>query len=142
MKLIKHGSRVTINYIGTLDNGRIFHDTSADAPLVFTVGEGKVFPALEKFLTGMQTGEVRTVILSADEAYGPRLQENIITLERRHFPAGKEIVAGQKLSMEFTNGATRVMQVTNVSESAVTVDGNHPLAGQELTFALKIEKIE
>lgn len=142
MNLIQHGSRVTVSYIGTLDNGRIFHDTGADAPLVFTVGSGQVFPALEKALTGMGAGEVNVVVLSAEEAYGPRRQDNILTVERQLFPAGKEIKAGQKLSMEFANGAARVMSVINVNESTVTMDGNHPLAGLELTFALKIEQVE
>jgi peptidylprolyl isomerase len=142
MNRIQHGSRVTVSYIGTLDNGRIFHDTGADAPLAFTVGAGEVFPGLENALTGMCAGTVKTVVLSAKEAYGPRLMENIITVERQLFPAGKEITVGQKLSMEFANGAARVMLVTNVDDSTVTVDGNHPLAGQELTFALKIEQVE
>jgi peptidylprolyl isomerase len=142
MNRIQHGSRVKISYIGTLDNGRIFHDTSAAAPLVFTVGNGEVFSGLENALIGMHAGRVKTVVLSAEEAYGPRRQENILTVDRQLFPAGKEITVGQKLSMEFANGAARVMLVSNVDESTVTVDGNHPLAGQELTFALKIEQVE
>lgn len=142
MNPIQHGSRVTISYIGTLDNGRIFHDTRADAPLAFTVGTGEVFPAPENALTGMGAGGVKTVVLSAEEAHGPRRRENIISVARQHFPAGKEITIGQKLSMEFANGTARVMLVTDVSETAVTVDGNHPLAGQELTFAVKIEQVE
>lgn len=142
MNEVQHGSTVTVSYIGTLDNGRIFHDTAADAPLVFTAGAGQVFPELEKALTGMRSGEVKVVVLTAEEAYGPRRRENIITVERQLFPAGKEIRVGQKLSMEFANGAARVMLVTNVTEATVTVDGNHPLAGEELTFALKIERVE
>ena len=135
------GHSVTVSYVGTLDNGRIFHSTDEHGPQTFTIGTGQLFPALEQAITGMQAGEVKNVILTAAEAYGPRLPENIISVSRQSFPAGKEIAAGQKLSIEFKGGITRVMVVTAVGESEVTLDGNHPLAGQELTFALRLEQV-
>jgi FKBP-type peptidyl-prolyl cis-trans isomerase 2 len=90
----------------------------------------------------MRAGEVKNVVLTADEAYGPRRAENIITVARDSFPAGKEISIGQKLSIEFKGGISRVMVVTGVTEENVTLDGNHPLAGLELTFAVKMSRIE
>ena len=142
MKLAEIGSSVTIRYIGTLDNGRIFHSTDEHGPQTFTIGDWQVFPALELAIIGMRAGEVKNILLTAAEAYGPRRQENIIRVARETFPAGKEIVAGQKLSIEFKGGESRVMVVTAVSEDAVTLDGNHPLAGLDLTFALKLERVE
>jgi len=136
------GSTVTIRYIGTLDNGRIFHSTDEHGPQTFTIGSGQVFPALERAIIGMRAGEVKNIVLTADEAYGPRLQENIICVSRRTFPADKEIAPGQKLSIEFKGGTSRVMVVTAVSDSDVTLDGNHPLAGLDLTFALSLDKVE
>ena len=142
MAQAKTGSTVTISYIGTLDNGRIFHSTEADGPLTVTIGSEQLFPALEQAIIGMHAGEVKNIVLSAEEAYGPRRQENVITVARNTFPAGKEIKVGQKLSIEFKGGASRVMVVTAVNEEEVTLDGNHPLAGLELTFALKVEQVE
>ena len=142
MKRAEIGSTVTIRYIGTLDNGRIFHSTDEHGPQSFTVGDGQVFPALEQAIIGMQAGEVKNILLTAEDAYGPRLQENIISLSRGIFPAGKEIVAGQKLSIEFKGGTSRVMVVTAVSDGDVTLDGNHPLAGLDLTFALCLDRVE
>jgi peptidylprolyl isomerase len=136
------GSSVTVSYVGTLDNGRIFHSTDEQGPQTFTLGAGQLFPALEQAIIGMRAGEVKNIVLTAAEAYGPRLAENIISLSRGSFPAGKEIAAGQKLSIEFKGGITRVMVVTAVGESEVILDGNHPLAGQELTFALRVDKVE
>jgi len=136
------GSSVTISYIGTLDNGRIFHSTEEDGPQTFTVGAGQVFPALEHAVIDMRGGEVKNIVLTAAETYGPRLQENIISVARQTFPAGKEIAIGQKLSIEFKGGATRLMIVTAVDETGVTLDGNHPLAGLDLTFALRVDKVE
>lgn len=136
------GSIVTISYIGTLDNGRIFHSTEAQGPVTVTIGSGQLFPALEQAIIGMRAGDVKNIELTAEEAYGPRLQENIIRVARSAFPAGKEIIAGQKLSIEFKGGGSRVMVVTAVSDDDVTLDGNHPLAGLDLTFALKVEQVE
>jgi peptidylprolyl isomerase len=141
MKRAENGSSVTVSYIGTLDNGRIFGSTDESGPQTFALGSGELFPALEWAIVGMQTGEVKNIVLAPEEAYGPRLPENIIRLPRGSFPAGKEIVSGQKLSIEFKGGITRVMVVTTVDETSVTLDGNHPLAGQELTFALRLEQI-
>ncbi|MFZ4857411.1 MAG: FKBP-type peptidyl-prolyl cis-trans isomerase [Desulfuromonadaceae bacterium] len=137
-----NNSSVTISYIGTLDNGRIFHSTDEHGPLTFTLGCDQVFPALEQAVIGMRAGDVKNIILSAAEAYGPRLQENIIQVSRQSFPAGKEITVGQKLSIDFKGGISKVMVVIEVSDSDVTLDGNHPLAGCDLTFALRVDKVE
>ncbi len=142
MKRAEIGSIVTIRYIGTLDNGRIFHSTDDHGPQTFTIGSEQVFPALERAVIGMRAGEVRNIVLAAEEAYGPRLPENIINVARHLFPAGKEIIIGQKLSIEFKGGTTRTMVVTAVDENSVTLDGNHPLAGLALTFALSLDKVE
>jgi FKBP-type peptidyl-prolyl cis-trans isomerase 2 len=138
----RHGSTVTVSYIGTLDNGRIFHSTEESSPLTFTIGGDQVFPALEQAVIGMGAGETKNLVLCADQAYGPRRRENIITVGRDLFTADKEIAVGQKLNIEFSGGASRVMLVTAVSDTAVTLDGNHPLAGCELTFALRVERVE
>ena len=142
MQRAEIGSTVTVRYIGTLDNGRIFHSTDEHGPQTVTIGSEQVFPALERAIVGMSAGDVKNIILTAEEAYGPRLKENIINVSRGAFPAGKEISIGQKLSIEFTGGTSRVMVVTAVNETEVTLDGNHPLAGLELTFALKVERVE
>lgn len=142
MKQAKIGSTVTVSYIGTLDNGKIFEDTAQTGPLVFTIGNDQIFEALEQPIIGMAAGEFKNIVLKSEKAYGPRLKENIISLARQSFPVGKEIVIGQKLSIEFKGGASRVMIVTEVGEESVTLDGNHPLAGLDLTFALRLDKIE
>jgi len=142
MKKAEIGNTVTISYIGTLDNGRIFHSTDEQGALTFTIGGDQIFPVLERSIIGMCTGEVKNVVLKAEEAYGARLPENIITVSRGNLPAGKDIKAGQKLSIEFKGGISRVMVVTDVSETEITLDGNHPLAGLDLTFALRLDRVE
>lgn len=141
MKKAAHGDTVTVHYIGTLDTGRIFQRTEDHEPLEITIGAGQVFPALEREIIGMGEGETRNIVIAAEEAYGPRRQENIITVARTMFPAGREIAVGAVLRVEFGGDTERLMRVVAVSVTEVTLDGNHALAGQELTFALRLEKI-
>ena len=142
MKRAEIGSTVTIRYIGTLDNGRIFHSTDEHGPQTFTVGAGQIFPALEQAIIGMRAGEVKNILLTAEEAYGPRLQENIIKRVPADLSCRERDRHWSKIKHRVQGGVTRVMVVTAVSEAEVTLDGNHPLAGLDLTFALSLDKVE
>ena len=141
MQQAKPGDRVTVNYIGTLDNGYIFDSREEDSPLELTLGENEVFSALENQIIGMKAGEVKNIEICAAEAFGPRRQENIITLPRDNFPAEQEIKPGTKLIIEFRDGSEKVMLVREVDDENVVLDGNHALAGLDLTFALKLVAI-
>ena len=136
----KKGDRVTISYIGTLDNGKIFDDTD-EGPLTITLGNEEVFPALEERIVGMKVGEVRNIFLHTREAYGPRRAENILKVKRELFPAEKELKVGQKLAIEFGEAGQQVMLIIDHNEEEVVLDGNHPLAGLDLTFALRLDAV-
>ncbi len=142
MKRAEIGSTVTFSYIGTLDNGRIFYSSDEQGPLTVTLGNNELFPALEQAIVGMGAGGVKNIFLTAEAAYGHRLSENIITLARSLFPADKVITSGQKLQVEFKGAEQRNMVVTSVTDTDVTLDGNHPLAGLDLTFALRVDQVE
>lgn len=136
------GDRVTVHYIGTLDNGRIFDQRDGDEPLSFNLGAGEVFAAMEAELIGMQVGEVKNIHLSAEQAYGPRLEENLLKVTRQMFPADRELTIGRKLSIELADGEQRMMRIRQVDEQDVLLDGNHDLAGCDLTFALQLVAID
>ena len=142
MRRAKTGDMVTVHYIGTLDNGRIFDQRDMDQPLTFTVGAGEVFTILENEIVGMAVGEVKNICLLAEYAYGLRLDENLLKVSRDLFPADKELRIGQKLNVELGGKVQRMMRVRTVEEETVTLDGNHDLAGCDLTFALKLVTIE
>ncbi len=142
MRRAKTGDMVTVHYIGTLDNGRIFDQRDMDQPLTFTVGAGEVFTSLESEIVGMAVGEVKNICLLAEDAYGLRLDENLLKVSRDLFPADKELRIGQKLNVELGGKMQRMMRVRTVEEETVTLDGNHDLAGCDLTFALKLVTIE
>lgn len=141
MKRAQTGSTVTISYIGTLDNGRIFDSTEESGPLTFTIGNDQVFAALEQNIIGMVSGETKNIVIPAEEAYGPRLDENIIKVKREMFPADRELRIGEKLRIEFNGGRERILIVLDQNEQEVTLDGNHPLAGLDLTFALRLDAL-
>jgi len=142
MRRAKSGDMVTVHYIGTLDNGRIFDQRDMDQPLTFTVGAGEVFTRLENEIVGMAVGEVKNICLLAEDAYGLRLDANLLKVSRDLFPADKELRIGQKLNVELGGTMQRMMRVRTVEEETVTLDGNHDLAGCDLTFALKLVTIE
>jgi len=138
----KEGDTVAIHYIGTLDNGRIFGNTEAEGePLRFTIGAGEVFPALEQAVLDMAPGEVKNLLIPADDAYGPRRPENVLVLQRTELPPGSEPKVGQKVRISLRSGRELLMLVTAVDDETVTLDGNHALAGLDLTFALRLEAI-
>ena len=141
MQKAKTGDLVTVHYIGTLDNGRIFDQRDTDQPLSLTLGAEEVFPALEKAIIGMTVGEVKNIHLAAEQAYGLHLDENLLRVPRELFPSEKELRIGQKLSVELGGNSQRVMRIRQVDEREVLLDGNHDLAGCDLTFALQLVAI-
>ncbi len=142
MQRAQNGDRVTVHYIGTLDNGRIFDQRDGDAPLSFVLGAGEVFPAMEANIVGMKPGEVKNIHLIAEQAYGLRLDENLLQVSLQIFPADRELRIGQKLSIELGGNEQRVMRVRRVDQQSVLLDGNHDLAGCDLTFALQLVRID
>lgn len=135
------GDMVAIEYIGTLDNGQIFDNTEG-APRTITLGAEQIFPAIEAHLLGMEIGEAKNIELSSDQAYGPRLQDNLLKVARSLFPAERELRIGEKLTLELADGSQKVIRVRTVESDAILLDGNHDLAGCQLTFALKLVSIE
>jgi FKBP-type peptidyl-prolyl cis-trans isomerase 2 len=142
MKRAQKGDLVTVHYIGTLDNGRIFDQRDTDQPLSFTLGAGEVFSKLEGEIVDMAVGEVKNIHLLAEDAYGLRLDENIIKVSKELFPADKELKIGQKLNVELGGDVNKTMRIRKVDEEVVLLDGNHDLAGCDLTFALQLVAID
>lgn len=141
MQSAKEGDVVTVHYIGTLDNGRIFDQRDGDEPLAFKLGAGEVFSKLEREIVGMQVGDVKNIYLPAEDAYGLRLDENLLRVARELFPSNKDLRIGQKLSIELKGDSQQVMRVRAVDDETVLLDGNHDLAGCDLTFALQLVAI-
>lgn len=141
MPQAKPGDTVKVHYTGKLDDGTVF-DTSAERePLEFTVGDGQVIPGFEQAVVGMNPGDSKTAKIPADEAYGPHRAEMVLQVGRDQFPPNIEPEVEQQLQIRQPDGQSFVVTVTDISETDVTLDANHPLAGEDLTFDIKLVEI-
>ncbi len=138
----KNGDKVQVHYTGKLDDGTVFDSSEGRGPLAFELGAGKVIPGFEAAVVGMQEGETKTTHIPADEAYGQYQQEMVITIPRDQFPPDIEPQAGQQLELRSSNNDTFAVRVKEVTDSAVTLDGNHPLAGENLNFDIRLVEID
>ena len=131
------GDTVRVHYTGTLDDGTEFDSSRGREPLQFTLGAGQVVPGFDAAVTGMRPGDTKTVTIPAAEAYGDPRRELLVTVPRAQVPPGVEPRVGQRLQVGRGDRAFPVV-VHEVTDAHVVLDGNHPLAGQDLTFALEL----
>jgi len=141
MAKAKSGDTVKVHYTGKLDDGTVFDSSVGDVPLELTISEGRIIPGFGQSLIGMSPGESKTTKIPADKAFGLYRDELVREVERSKFPADIEPQVGQQLVMTDTGGQKTMVTVTDVSESSVIIDTNHPLAGEELTFDIELIEI-
>ncbi|ACK65420.1 peptidylprolyl isomerase FKBP-type [Rippkaea orientalis PCC 8801] len=137
----KLGDQVTVNYTGKLDDGTIFDSSIDREPLQFSLGEGDVIPGFEEAVTGMSPGDTKTVTIPCNQAYGPYHEEMVIVVDQQQIPAELGIEVGQQLQIRQGEDEIIPVIITDISDSKVTLDANHPLAGQDLTFEIELVEI-
>jgi peptidylprolyl isomerase len=137
----KRGDTVRVHYTGTLQDGTEFDSSRGKAPLEFTLGAGRVIPGFDAAVSGMEVGETRTVTIPADDAYGARNDAMLLRVPREKVPPNVDPRVGQQLQVGRGNEAVNVV-VREVTPEHVVLDANHPLAGEDLTFALELVSCE
>lgn len=143
MSTAKDGDSVTFHYTGTLADGTQFDSSVGRDPMSANLGEGQLIPGFESALVGMTVGESQSFTIPAADAYGERKQELVQTMEISMFPDdGKDVEVGQTYEMVTQSGQPMPVAVVAVEDDEVTIDANHPLAGQDLTFDLELVGIE
>jgi FKBP-type peptidyl-prolyl cis-trans isomerase 2 len=142
MRPVKKGDRVKVHYTGKLADGTIFENSRQGEPLLFQTGEGKIIPGFEQAIIGMAAGEIKTVKLDHSEAYGPYHPELVIEVERSELPPDVELMVGHQVEFQLRKDQTALATITRVSDSKVTLDANHPLAGKEVIFEIELLGIE
>lgn len=138
MAQAKEGDTVRVQYTGKLKDGTIFDTSDEREPLEFTIGKGEIIPGFERAVVGMKPGETKTATIPPEEAYGPHRDDMLFTIDRDQFPEDIQPRPGQQLQIQQPGGQAAIVTVSDVSELTVTLDVNHPLAGQPLTFAIKL----
>ena len=165
MAQAKNGDKVRVHYTGTLDDGSIFdsseetetgcgdecgdecgdHDCgcggSAGGPMEFVIGQGNLIPKFESAVIGLEPGQSVTVRIAAEEAYGQRAEEMVAVIERSEIPADMKPQVGDHLEVIMQDNTPMPVMVTEVTETTITLDANHPLAGMDLTFDIRLVEI-
>jgi peptidylprolyl isomerase len=137
MESAKSGDRVRVHYTGQLADGEVFDSSHGSEPLEFKVGSGEVIRGFDDAVTGMAPGESRRVTIPAQDAYGQRREELVVTVPRERFPDDFEPEPGMNLALD-QDGHQVVLRILSVTETDVVLDGNHPLAGEDLTFDVEL----
>jgi peptidylprolyl isomerase len=141
MAQAKTGDTVRVHYTGKLDDGTVFDSSVGGEPIEFILGTHHVIPGFEEGVTGMEVGESKTVLIPSDEAYGPHMDEMVLTIPREQVPPHITLGLGEMLELRQPSGEALTVRITELSDASVTLDGNHPLAGEDLTFDLQLAGI-
>lgn len=137
----KVNDTVKVHYKGTLSNGEVFDSSEGRDPIEFKVGAGQIIPGFEKGVVGMKADESKTINITVDEAFGERKEELLQEVPKTELPEGMQPEVGMQLSSTTPEGQQIPLVVTEVKDETITVDANHPLAGQDLTFEVTLLSI-
>ncbi len=141
MSQAKEGDTVRMHYSGSLPDGTKFDSSEGRDPLEFTLGSGQIIPGLDSAVTGMEVGESKQVTVGPAEGYGDRDPSRIQAVPRDQIPEHIPTDPGTQLQMQTPEGQTLPVVIAEANDSEVTLDANHPLAGQKLTFDVELVEI-
>lgn len=138
--LVESQRVVVLNYTLTDNHGNVI-DQSTDSSFAYLHGANNIIPGLENALHGKKAGDEMKVSVSPEEGYGDRDDSKTQQVPKEMFPEDAEIEPGMQFHAQGPNGETLVVSVASVQDDTVTVDGNHPLAGVHLNFAVEIVEV-
>lgn len=141
MSVAKINDKVKVHYTGKLSTGEVFDTSEGKAPLEFTLGSGQVIPGFDNGITGMNIDEEKTINIPCADAYGKVKEELIQKVPKNQLPPEIKAEVGMRLASRTPDGQEIPLVVTEVTEDSITVDANHPLAGKDLVFEVKLVEI-
>jgi peptidylprolyl isomerase len=141
MSEVKTGDTVQVHYTGKLETGELFDTSRERDPLQFTLGSGQLIPGFENAVIGMNIGDVKTIQIPSQEAYGPYMEEMKMTVDKAKIPEDMELQVGMGLTLRGADDRKLNVTVIDIAENTVTMDANHPLAGKDLIFDIELVKI-
>ena len=142
MKTVDTGNAIQVHYTGTLASGEVFDSSEGRDPLQVTIGQGQLISGFENALIGMEINEKKKFTLTPEEAYGERDEEAMRRFPRKELPSDMQVEEGQMLALSTPEGQQIPAKVTQVDDEGITLDLNHPLAGESLTFEIEVVGIE
>lgn len=142
MSQVKQNDTVKVHYTGKLANGEVFDSSLDRDPMEFQVGKGQLIPGFENGIIDMKVNEKKTLVIPVEEAYGEPRKELIQEVPKDKLPEEIKPEVGMGLVSTTPDGNEIQLVVKEVKDDAIVVDGNHPLAGQELTFDIEVVDIK
>lgn len=141
MSKVKDGDTVKVHYTGTLEDGEVFDSSKDREPLEFTLGEGQLIPGFEKAVVGLAVGDSTKVDIPSQEAYGESREDLVINVPKDQLPDDVEPQIGMQLQVNQPDGQPIPVRITEVGDEELTLDANHPLAGEDLSFEIKLVEV-
>jgi peptidylprolyl isomerase len=141
MMKAKKGRKVRVEFVGRLDDGTVFDAATTEKPLGFTVGKGEIIRSLEEAVVKMEPGQSRNTRVVAKKGFGHYDFQKVLQIDRDKFPEEVELEPGMDIVVEPVDGEPLPCKVRVVAGSTVTLDFNHPLAGKDLNFELKLLEV-
>lgn len=138
MIIVKREDKIKVHYTGKFKDGKVFDSSLQREPLEFTVGAGQMIPGFDNAVVGMALNSKKTIEIPCAEAYGEKREELINQIPKTQLPEGLNPEVGQRLVSKMPDGQEIPLTVTRVDEETITIDANHPLAGEDLTFEIEI----
>ena len=133
---VKPNSKVKVHYTGLLYDGSVFDSSEGKEPLEFTIGENQVIPGFENGVKEMKLNEEKNIKIEAKDAYGERDERMVVSIQRDKFPP--EIEVGGTLVLKGPEGQRMPAKIKDIKDNEVIIDLNHPLAGKDLNFKVKV----
>ena len=138
MSTVENGNTVTVHYTGTLNDGTEFDSSRGRESFSFQIGAGQVIPGFNDEVVGMTIGETKNFKIPAENAYGEVNEAAIQVVEKDRFAEGVTVAIGETVSGQTGDGQQVAARIVGVEEGTVTLDFNHPLAGQDLNFEIEL----
>ena len=141
MAKAKLGDMICVNYTGKFEDGSIFMSTLMGDPIKFVLGEQRLISGFEKAIFGMEVGEWKSVKIVKEDAYGSYIESYTMEEERSQMPEGFEPIVGEQFQIRERGGSMRHAKIISFTDTHITFDMNHPLAGKDLTFDINLVEI-
>jgi len=141
MATARHGDTVRLHYTGRLRDGSVFDSSEGGDPLEFVLGMGEVIAGIDRGVEGMDEGDRKTIEVPSADGYGPYRDDLAMAVDRAQFPPGVTPEVGQQLQIGMDDGDVLEVTITEVADDTVTLDANHPLAGQDLLFEVELVEV-
>ena len=137
----ENGNRVKVQFVGKLEDGSIFGRAPEEKPLEFTLGRDNIIPGFVEAVRGMEPGQSKKIQVPAEKGFGKYDPEKLVRFSRERFTQREPISQGMEVVVKDNSGREHMGRVDSYTDESVTLDMNHPLAGQELQFEIRLQAV-